>query len=234
MGGFFFNLIRNFGFKHWVEYVFIVYLPCLILTLKFLIMKKLLFFVALATLSFTAAQSQNVRFGAKAGVNFSSVNGDDFDDADGATGFHIGAVAKIGLTELLAIQPEILFSAQGYSVDLPGDDVKVRLGYINLPIMADFTIAEGLSLQGGPQFGFNVVSGYKYDGDDIEEFEEVEGIKSLDLGVGIGAQYILPINLFFQARYVIGFSDVYDEFDGGVQPEGKNSVISLSAGYFFN
>ena len=31
--------------------------------------------------------------------------------------------------------------------------------------MLDFTIDEGLSLQGGPQFGFNVVSGYKYDGD---------------------------------------------------------------------
>jgi len=197
-------------------------------------MKKLLLFVAIATLSFTAVKSQNVRFGVKAGGNFASVNGDDFDDADGVIGFQVGAVAKIGLTELLAIQPEVIFSAQGYSVDLPGDDVTVRLGYINLPIMADFTIAEGLSLQGGPQFGFNVVSGYKYDGDANEDFEEVEGIKSLDIGAGIGAQYILPINLFFQARYVIGFSDVYDEFDGGVQPEGKNSVLSLSVGYFFN
>ncbi len=196
-------------------------------------MKKILLFVAVATLSFTAAQSQGVRFGAKAGVNFASVNGDDFDEADGVTGFQVGAVAKISFTELLALQPELLFSAQGYSFDSVVDDVAVRLGYVNLPIMLDFTLAEGLSLQGGPQFGFNVVSGYKYDGDDVEEFEEVEGIKTLDLGAGIGAQYILPINLFFQARYVIGFSDVYDEVEG-YQPEGKNSVISLSAGYFFN
>src|SRR5690606_34044060 len=192
-----------------------------------------LLFVAVATLSITAAHSQSVRFGAKAGVNFASVNGDDFDEADGVTGFQVGAVAKIGFTELLALQPELLFSAQGYSVDLPGDDVSVRLGYVNLLIMLDFTLAEGLSLQGGPQFGFNVVSGYKFDGDDNEDFEEVEGIKTLDLGAGIGAQYILPINLFFQARYVIGLSNVYEEMEG-FQPEGKNSVISLSAGYFFN
>jgi hypothetical protein len=197
-------------------------------------MNKFLLFTAFAVLSFTTVQSQGVRFGAKAGVNFASVNGDDFDEAGSVTGFQVGAVAKIGFTELLALQPELLFSAQGYSVDLPGDDVSVRLGYINLPIMLDFTIVEGLSLQGGPQFGFNVVSGYKYDGDKNEDFEEVEGIKTLDLGAGIGAQYILPIDLFFQARYVIGFSDVYDEFDGGVQPKGKNSVISLSMGYFFN
>lgn len=197
-------------------------------------MKKLLLFVALATLSFTAVQSQNVRFGVKGGVNFSSVNGNDFDGTKGVTGFQVGGVAKIGITELLAIQPEILFSAQGYSVDEPGYGYSVRLGYINLPVMVDFTIAEGLSLQGGPQFGFNVVSGYKFDGDANEDFEKEEGVKTLDLGAGIGAQYILPINLFFQARYVIGFSDVYDELDGGVQPNGKNSVISLSAGYFFN
>ena len=196
-------------------------------------MKKLLLFAAVAVLSFTAVQSQNVRFGAKGGVNFASVNGDGFDDADGVTGFQVGAVAKIGITELLAIQPELLFSAQGYSVDLPGDDVSVRLGYVNLPIMADFTIVEGLSLQGGPQFGFNVVSGYKYDGDDYEDFEDEEGINTLDIGVGIGAQYVLPINLFFQARYVIGISKIYEEVEG-FQPEGKNSVISLSVGYFFN
>ncbi|MEH6762882.1 MAG: porin family protein [Aequorivita antarctica] len=187
-------------------------------------MKKLLLFVALATLSFTAVQSQNVRFGIKAGVNFSSTNGDDFDGADGVTGLQAGAVAKIGFTELLALQPEILFSAQGYAVD----DVTVRLGYINVPIMADFTIVEGLSLQGGPQFGFNVVSGYKVDGDEYEHFEDDDNFETLDLGVGIGAQYVLPMNLFFQARYVVGFSDVVKDYDG------KNAVLSFSAGYFFN
>lgn len=186
-------------------------------------MKKILLFVAVATLSFTAVQSQSVRFGAKAGVNFSSVNGDDL-DVDGVTGFQVGAVAKIGFTELLALQPEILFSAQGYSED----DAQVRLGYIILPVMADFTIVEGLSLQGGPQFGFNVVSGYKFDGEDWEEFEDDQTPETFDLGVGIGAQYVLPINLFFQARYVIGISDIDKD------AKSKNSVISLSAGYFFN
>jgi hypothetical protein len=53
-------------------------------------------------------------------------------------------------------------------------------------------------------------------------------VETVDLGVGIGAQYILPMNLFFQARYVIGFTDVIEDV------EGKNSVISLSVGYFFN
>ena len=187
-------------------------------------MKKSLLFVAVATLFFTTAQSQNLHFGIKAGVNFSSVNGDDFDETDGVTGFQAGAVAKIGFSELIALQPEILFSAQGYS----GGDTKVRLGYINIPVMADFTVVKGLSLQGGPQFGFNVISGYKEDGDEYQHFDDSDTFETFDVGVGIGAQYVLPINLFFQARYVVGFSDIAKDYDG------KNATLSFSAGYFFN
>ncbi|SRX55811.1 porin family protein [Aequorivita sp. CIP111184] len=189
-------------------------------------MKKLLLFVAVATLSFTAAQSQNVRFGAKAGVNFSSLNGSDIDNVDMLTGLHVGAVARIGISELFAIQPEIVYSLQGYSLD---DDLKVNLNYINLPIMVDFTLAEGFSLQAGPQVGFNLSSKVDFDG----EKEDAEGVQTVDIGAGLGAQYILPMNLFFQARYVTGLTSVFEDFDGE-SFDAKNSVISLSVGYFFN
>ncbi len=187
-------------------------------------MKKLLLFVAVATLSITAAQSQSFRIGAKAGANFASLNGDGADGLDGRTSFHIGGVARIGFTEMLSLQPELVFSSQGYSVDLGDEDASVRLGYINLPIMADVTLVEGFSLQGGPQVGFNVTSDVKFDGDT----EDIDDVETIDFGVGIGAQYILPMNLFFQARYVIGVTDIAED------AEAKNSVISLSVGYFFN
>jgi len=131
----------------------------------------------------------------------------------------------LGITELFSIQPELVYSSQGYSYDIGGDKVNGRLSYINLPIMADFTIAEGLSLQGGPQIGFNISADEEFDGETEDFGDDVE---TLDLGVGIGAQYILPMNLFVQARYVIGFSDIVKDSNA------KNSVISLSVGYFFN
>lgn len=189
-------------------------------------MRKILLFTAIAMLAFTSSQAQDFRFGAKAGVNFASLNGDDADDADleGRTSFHIGAVARVQFSELLALQPELVFSNQGYSVDFLGIDGTGRLGYINLPIMVDVTLADGLSLQGGPQVGFNIFAEGEFDG----ETNDIEDVETVDLGVGIGAQYILPMNLFFQARYVIGFTDVIEDV------EGKNSVISLSVGYFFN
>jgi len=181
-------------------------------------MKKLLF-IALFSMAFIS-NAQEVSFGVKAGVNFASVNGDDIEDIDGRTGLHIGAVAKIGFSELLAIQPEVVYSAQGFTGD---EDVTAKLDYINIPIMLDLTLAEGFSLQGGPQFGINV-TGELDNGDETVDIDDVE---TMDIAVGIGAQYKLPMGLFFQARYVIGVNDIFDETDA------KNSVISLSAGWFF-
>ncbi len=191
-------------------------------------MKTILLFTAIAVFALNV-QAQEVRFGAKAGANLSNVNGDDADDANSRAGFHLGGVAKIGLTEMFAIQPEVVFSSQGYKVNFPGEDGKVRLSYINLPVMADITLAEGFSLQGGPQIGFNISADAKYDGDTTD----LEDVKTIDFGVGIGAQYILPMNLFFQARYVIGVTNIFEEI-GGEQFDAKNSVASLSIGYFFN
>lgn len=192
-------------------------------------MKKILLFTAFAIFAFVNSNAQDFRLGAKLGGNFSNVNGDDVDDTNGRAGIHIGGVANIGFSEMLAIQPELVFSSQGYKVNLPGDDAQIRLSYINLPVMADVTLFDGFSLQGGPQVGFNISADAKYDGDT----DDIEDVQTIDFGVGIGAQYILPMNLFFQVRYVIGVTDVFEEIDG-YQPEAKNSVISLSAGYFFN
>ncbi len=191
-------------------------------------MKKLLLFAALSVFGLTTINAQEVRLGAKAGANFASLNGDDVDDIDGRTSFHVGGVANIGITELFSIQPEVIYSSQGFSGDDDGD-VTVNLDYINVPVMADFKLAEGFSLQGGAQVGFNISSKIDFDGDK----EDIDDIQTIDFGVGIGAQYILPMNLFFQARYVIGITNVYEEIEG-MDLDAKNSVISVSVGYFFN
>ncbi|PKA84304.1 outer membrane protein with beta-barrel domain [Ulvibacter sp. MAR_2010_11] len=184
-------------------------------------MKKLLIMAAIAVFGFTTANAQGVSFGVKAGANFASINGDDADDLDGRTSFHVGGVVNIGISELFAVQPELVYSAQGFEFE----DVKGKLDYVNIPIMADFTVADGLSLQGGPQVGINISAKQEFDG----ETEDIDDIETLDLGFGAGAQYRLPdMGLFFQARYVIGFNDIVEDF------AGKNSVISLSVGWFFN
>ncbi len=186
-------------------------------------MKKLFLFAALAVFGMSSMMAQ-LSFGAKAGVNLASLSGDDADDLDGLTSFHVGAVAVFPLGEMISLQPELVYSAQGASYTFEGVDVKTKVDYLNIPIMVDVNLAEGFSLQGGPQFGINISSKVDFDG----ETEDIDDTETLDIGAGIGAQYKLPMGVFFQARYTVGLTDIFPEANA------KNSVASISVGYMFN
>ncbi|MFC7357352.1 porin family protein [Jejudonia soesokkakensis] len=190
-------------------------------------MRKLFLLSIFIVLGCITSQAQ-ISFGAKAGVNFASLQGDDADDIEGQTTINIGGIANIGITELLAVQPELVYSRQGFKSD--ENDITVFLDYLTIPVMADFTIAEGLSLQGGPQVGININSIIK--DDETENEEDLDNVEGLDLGMGIGAQYRLPMGLFFQARYVAGLNNVFEDIEGE-SVDAKNSVISVSIGWFF-
>ena len=197
-------------------------------------------------LSITATQAQEVRLGAKGGVNFANFNG-DLDDADSRTGFHIGALVEIPVTERFSVQPEVLYSAQGAKIENKILDVtatsKSKLDYINLPVMAKYYVVDGLALEAGPQVGFLVSAESELDLDGIDptiaqaiedEFgsgDISDSVNSIDLGLAVGASYRLPMGVFFGARYTLGLSDINDI--NGYDGKNQNNVFQLSAGYSF-
>ncbi|CAM3392098.1 porin family protein [Aequorivita lipolytica] len=217
-------------------------------------MKKLLLFTAVVLFAFTTAQSQELRIGFKAGVNFASIGGDFTDDYDGRTSFHIGGLVEIPISEKFAVQPELLYSSQGatseYSDSFGGVtftvEEKLKLDYINIPIMAKYYIIDGLAVEAGPQFGILVSAKGEYEasggGDSESDEEDLKDVyNTLDIGFGLGGSYRLNNGVFFSARYVIGLSDVTneDDFEGDFGPfdieafKQRNSVIQLSAGFSF-
>ncbi|TGV03315.1 porin family protein [Flavivirga rizhaonensis] len=185
-------------------------------------MKKLLLCAAIAAFGLSSVNAQGIKLGIKAGANFASLSGDDVDDLDGRTSLHVGAAAKIGISDKFALQPELVYSAQGFSYSEAGFDSTGKLDYINIPVLADFTIIEGLSVQAGPQIGFVINDEEDYDDGETEDI----GAESIDFGALLGAQFKLENGLFFQARYNLGLSDVISDVDA------KNNVFSLSVGYF--
>lgn len=209
-------------------------------------MKHLFSMVALAFLGIATVQAQDeVSFGAKAGLNIASLSGDDVDDLDSRTGFHIGAVVEIPISEKFSVQPELMYSQQGAKSEEEFDGVTaegtIRLDYINIPVLAKFYVAEGFSLEAGPQFGFNAKAETEFEvsGGGIEAESETEDIKDdisgFDFGGALGAGYELNNGLFFQTRYVFGFSDVNDS-DGGDEDDGdavRNGTFSVSVGFKF-
>ncbi|OIQ22375.1 porin family protein [Lacinutrix sp. MedPE-SW] len=216
-------------------------------------MKKLFTIAAFAVLGITSVNAQEVNFGAKAGVNFATITGDDTDGIDSKTGFHVGAVAEIMISEKFSIQPELVYSSQGAkdseteTETFNGETVffkseaKRKSDYINLPIMAKFYVADGFSLEAGPQVGFLVNSEAEleytesYEGETYSEKETVDlkdFTSSIDFGVNFGLGYKLDNGLNFGARYNLGLSNINDG-EGSDNFKNQNSVIQVSVGFFF-
>lgn len=219
-------------------------------------MKKIILSAA-AVLAFGFANAQEeVKFGAKAGVNFSTLTG-DIEGASSLVGFHVGAFAEIPFAEKFAFQPELLYSTQGAKSTFDDGettfDTETKLGYLNIPLMVKYYVAEKFSLEFGPQVGFLLSAKSSTDfGIDLEsafgDLGSVDGLddlvsdlgasadikdslNSVDFGLNFGAGYDFTDHFTAGARYNLGLSNIYktDYTDANV----KNSVISVSVGYKF-
>ena len=174
-------------------------------------MRKTLFTAILLLGCGIAINAQSFHFGAKVGANFASITGDDVDDLDGRTAYHIGLVAELGLSDKFAIQPELIYSAQG--ADESGFDLDID--YLNLPILAEIKLTEMFSIQAGPQFGFKVNEG-DFEDEDLNDFD-LSGAAGIEVNIS---------KFFAQARYNFGFSDIAEDV------EARNGVFQISVGFW--
>jgi opacity protein-like surface antigen len=202
-------------------------------------MKKIVVVAIAALFGTVAVQAQDeVSFGAKGGVNFATVGGDDFDDPDARTSFHFGGFVEVPITEKFSIQPEVYYSGQGYDIQSVnnGDDVEFQLDYINVPVLAKYYFVDGFYGEVGPQIGFNVNSEIDSnpDGDSGDIDFNNDAINTVDFAVVGGLGYKLSNGLFFNARYNLGLSDVFSSEDlGGFDLDARNRVFMIGAGFAF-
>ena len=191
-------------------------------------------------------QAQDIKFGAKAGLNLANMSG-DVEDNSIKLALHIGGMAEIKISETFAVQPELLYSGQGAKFS----DGSLNLNYLVLPIMAKYSVTENLTLEAGPQFGYLLSAKSKYNEPEEEDLPSIsyknsssktqtassnsvdvkENFKSFDLGAAIGASYALNNGMNLSIRYIMGLSNT-PNYDGG-DFKYKNSVFQLSVGYYF-
>jgi hypothetical protein len=191
-------------------------------------MKKLLLVMAVVTYGFTAIAQTT--FGVKAGANFASIGGDESEDFSSRTSIHFGVTAGIAVSDNFTVQPELVYSSQGATIDYGGgEDGDIKLNYLNLPVLGQFQVADGFSIEVGPQFGF-LMSAKADDGDEEEDIKDF--VKGLDLSAGVGVNYAMASGLNFGARYNLGLSNVNDG-DSSDEIKNQNTVIQLSIGYRF-
>ncbi len=201
-------------------------------------MKKILF-ILLAVFTFSFVQAQDFHFGAKAGVNLanlSSSNSEFNNMIKGRTAYHVGVVAEISFSDAFSVQPELLYSSLGASFDTSASMRRASdsspdyvINYLSVPVMAKYYVADGFSLELGPQIGF--LTGAKVtDGTNEEDIKDY--FESTDFGLGFGAGYKMENGLFFNARYGLGLSNISKDASDGDWV--KNNAFQFSVGFMFN
>ncbi|MBF4518859.1 PorT family protein [Flavobacterium sp. ANB] len=187
---------------------------------------------ALAVMAFGLTNAQSTKFGVKGGLNLSTITGGNVEDNKSLVGFHVGGFAEIKIAEKFAIQPELLYSAQGSKFDGGPffEDFDVKVDYLNIPVLAKYYIVEKFSVEAGPQLG--ILLSAKSEGEDVKD-----SFKSVDLGFNVGAGFQFTENLSINLRYTIGLSPISDNADIEDEEDyydsAKNSNLALSLAYKF-
>ena len=188
---------------------------------KLFIMKSLVLLAFLSLCILPTLSSQNLNVGIKGGLNLYNIYNDNGAKYDNLTGFHVGLLGHIHLTRHLALQPEVVYSAQGAKYDFLGETVSVKLGYINVPLLIQYMFDNGFRMAVGPQIGFLLNAKTETNDNDIDI---KSNLKSTDLGVAMGLGYIIPkTGLGVDARYNLGLSNINE----------NESINSMNRGFQF-
>jgi hypothetical protein len=183
-------------------------------------MKKILLLAVVTVLGFTNVNAQEIKFGAKGGLNFASISGDNTKGKDVVTAFNFGVLSEIPISDKFSFQPELMYSGQGYSFN----DNTIALSYLNIPLMGKYYLTKGWSVEAGPQIGFLLAA--KNENTNVKD-----SFNTFDFGVNFGLGYKLDNGLNFGVRYNLGLTDINNLDNSSI--ENKNSVFQFSVGYFF-
>jgi hypothetical protein len=212
-------------------------------------MKKL-FFVVIALVVFNNVNSQNdlkikskPKFGMKAGLNIANANasGDGAPSSKSLIGLNAGLFMEIKLNSKFSIQPEALYSQQGIQFDqnvffegnLYNTSNKIKLSYINIPLMVKYYADKNFYIEAGPQLGFLTKAEFEIKVDGQTGTENIkDSYKSTDIGINFGIGYDISNKIVVSSRYNRGLANALVTTTGD-NSKFVNSVFSFSIGYKF-
>ena len=166
-------------------------------------------------------------------------------DKSPTVGALLGAEAEYQLTDMVSLAAGLNYSLQGSGwenykesgVELK--DAKIELGYVAIPVVANFYLFKGFAIKAGIQPAFLTNANEKFTIEKSSSAGNVsvnydESIKDdcekFDLSVPMGISYQFQVPVVIDLRYNLGVSKV---FKGDADKNPKNNVISLTVGYKF-
>ncbi len=173
------------------------------------------------------AEAQKFHIGLKAGANLQKIDGVPFKDKF-TFGYQAGAFATIGLTSKIGIQPEILFSSVNADTATQFSTVygfkkvdKVKLNYLDIPLLLNIKAAPFLTIQVGPQFSVLLDKNKSL----LKNGETAFKQGSISAAAGLQLKFS-KINIY--GRYVAGLNNINEVNNSN---EWKNKNIQVGIGF---
>lgn len=188
------------------------------------------------------------RIGLKAGTNLAWLEVDDDVNAsfntNTKTSLHGSVFANLPVTPNFRIQPELMYSIQGTKasgLNSPSELAGLNeydFHYFSVPVMAQYwTGNHGFYVEAGPQFSYlSSANGDRVDDRSAIDMKEKNYVKKTDVAAAAGIGYLSRLGLGVNARYVHGFSNVWNADDAPASTknwEYHNRAVQLSLIYHF-
>ncbi|WP_210513833.1 porin family protein [Hymenobacter terricola] len=213
----------------------------------------------LATAAISSAQAQSIRFGLRAGANYSNLSGNiqNQDTYNNKVGFLGGVMLNVPLIGdgFLSLQPEVLYSQKGFE-NKPTEyssvfgtqkrEGSVNYNYLDVPVLLKVR-ASGLVFEAGPQYSYLLSAnnqtkvtttpalGGQPSVADSQNKTDISGLNRNELGYLAGVGYEATNGLSLNLRYTGAFSDFVKSdnstyFNGDLK-NARHSAFQLSLGY---
>lgn len=170
-------------------------------------MNRKLFLLPAFILIGTGMYAQGLKIGVKGGASMNKISGKSFKEQF-TFGYQLGGFAEIKLSNKFGIQPELLFgqvnldTSSSFSSIYQFNNVsKIQLKYISIPLLLNYKLTPGITLQAGPQFG--IVS----DKNKTLLKNGAEAFKNGDFSM-LGGVQIKLLNFRIYGRYAVGLSNL--------------------------
>lgn len=173
-------------------------------------------------------------------------------------GFHFGAFIEYGFNEKIWVEAGVDYAFQGAKLKsveatvinvsdgslFASEKANIKNGWVktqqfNIPLWVKYDIS-GFRPKVGVNLGFlsKVKENLEIEGGPAIENKSLTPDKKFDFGLGFGAEYNLPMGLFFDATFNLGLTKLStkEKNDDGTYSEGgkfKNRVFQIGVGYKF-
>lgn len=166
----------------------------------------LLLAVSISALTF----SQETKYGVRGGLNISNL--DFTPDADfqnvHRNGFAFGGFVDYGFSESLSFQVELQYSAEGAKAD------DLKADYIQMPLMLRFHLGDKFTVGAGPMVS-------------LKTWKNQDAFSTFAFsGIG-GVEYMITDELFVDARFSYGITNILDPDLDGIEAKNNNLQIGF-------